>query len=79
MNEPTEDQVQEIKKRQEAALQELSKVYAQRIDDDMGKLHNQIVGFISTSNTPLPYVVMVLEMVKQEAIKLAFKKYLEES
>ena len=79
MNEPTEDQVQEIKKRQEAALQELSKVYAQRIDDDMGKLHNQIVGFISVSGIPLPYVVMVLEMIKRETIDLAFKKYLEES
>lgn len=79
MSESTEEQVQELKKKQEAALKELSKVYDQKIEDDMGKLHNQIVGFISTSGIPLPHVVMVLEMLKREAVNLAFKKYLEES
>lgn len=59
-----------------AALARLEKVYGQQLADKMGKLHNRLVGYISQAQIPLPHVVLVLEMLKDEAMELARQEYM---
>lgn len=60
----------------EALLQQLGEAYHQFLDDNMGLLHNQFVGFIAESRLPLPQVTLVLEMLLLEVKLQARKKYL---
>jgi hypothetical protein len=64
--------------KQKALMEELSKSYELQLDEQMGFLHNQFETFISASRLPISHVVMVLEMLKTEAIAMAFKKYMKE-
>jgi|GEM_PF-4632900 len=59
-----------------AALKRLEKVYGQHLADEMGKLHNRLVGYISEAQIPLPHVVLVLELLKDEAMELARQEYM---
>lgn len=45
-------------------------------EDLMGNLHNRFVGYISEAKIPLPLVVTVLNMLLQEAVEMAYKKYM---
>uniref|UniRef100_A0A6M3KN40 Uncharacterized protein n=1 Tax=viral metagenome TaxID=1070528 RepID=A0A6M3KN40_9ZZZZ len=64
--------------RKNIVLEKLSEAYEEKLNDDMGKLHNRFVGFISMSRLPLPQVLLVLEMLRLETIEQARKSYLGE-
>ena len=86
MTEPTEEQIREREEREaqtrlslekkEAILNALSKEYEARLNDQMANLHNQFVAFIAAANVPLPQTLLVLQMLVQETIEQAYKKYL---
>ena len=57
-------------------MQKVSGLYDKKLDDEMGKLHNQFVGFISAAELPIPQVLLVLEMLKKETVDQAYRKYL---
>lgn len=50
----------------------------QTVQDEMGTLHNRMVAYISESRLPLANVVLVLQLLLDEAIELAKKEYLGE-
>ena len=50
----------------------------QLLKDAMGQLHNRFVAFITEAQLPLPHVIMVLDMLRSEAVELARKTYLGE-
>jgi len=58
------------------ALVEIRTYYETYLEDEMGKLHNQFVAFISESRVPLPRVLIVLEILKAETIEIARQKYM---
>lgn len=60
-----------------AALRRLEKIYGQHLTDSMGRLHNQMVAYISEARIPLPHLVMVLELLLNEAIELARQEYMK--
>lgn len=66
-------------KKHQDILKKMSVMYDQRLDDEMGKLHNQFVGFISVANIPIPQVLLVLEILKKETLEQAYKRYLGEA
>ena len=45
------------------------------IEDRMGHLYNRFVGYISEAKLPVPQVVTVLNMLLQDALGIAEKKY----
>lgn len=57
-------------------LKMLGDAYEAKLEVDMEKMHNQFVGFISVAKLPLPQVLLVLQMLVQETIEQAYKKYL---
>ena len=63
-------------KLKEEAMGQLTKLYESEIADEMGKLHNRFVAYISEARLPLTHVIMVLEMLHQETLELAKKQYL---
>lgn len=69
------DPVGTLKLRQDA-LDQVRKIYEEHLTDEMGKLHNQFVAFVSESRLPLPQVLIVLEMLKAETIEIARQKYM---
>ena len=71
-----EQEEQLAKEKQEALLKALNDSYLIKLDEEMGKLHNQFVGFISASKLPLPQVFLVLEILKMETVNQAFSKYI---
>ena len=74
--EPKQDaEVANLQLRQEA-LDQVRKIYEEQLTDEMGKLHNQFVAFISESRVPLPQVLIVLEILKAETIEIARHKYM---
>lgn len=60
-----------------AALKKLEKIYGQHLTDSMGRLHNQLVAYISEAQIPLPHLVLVLELLRDEAIALAKQEYMK--
>ena len=62
--------------KKQAVLEAMAKQYAEQLDNDMGQLHNQFVGFISASKLPLPQVALVLEILLRETVDEAMKRYL---
>ncbi len=60
-----------------AALRRLEKIYGQHLTDSMGRLHNRMVAYISEARIPLPHVVMVLDLLKDEAVELARREYMK--
>lgn len=70
------EQEKAIEQRQ-ALMQSLSEAYLDKLDKDMGRLHNQFVSFISSAGLPLTEVLLVLEILKREIIDEAYSKYIE--
>jgi len=70
----------EVNKAQVKALllKQADVLYRQQLNNEMGKLHNHFVAFISESKLPLPQVSIVLDILKNETTILARKKYLGE-
>jgi hypothetical protein len=62
--------------KQQAVFEKLAEEYSNQLDDDMGKLHNQFVGFISASKLPLPQVALVLEVLLRETVDEAIRRYM---
>lgn len=60
---------------QQALTAALREGYEENLVDEMGKLYNQFVGFIATARLPLPQVLLVLEMLKQDVIEQAAMRY----
>ena len=79
MGAPTEGKpVEEIDKaigQQQALTAALRESYEDSLVDEMGKLYNHFVGFISSARLPLPQVLLVLEMLKQDTIEQAVQRY----
>jgi hypothetical protein len=67
---------EEIQKQRDSLYQELGKAYQAKLDNDMEKLHNQFVAFISVSHLPMTEVLLVLEILIKETIDQAIKKYM---
>ena len=68
----------EDSQKQQKTTQAINKIiegYEAANDDRMGHLHNQFVGFISASKIPLPQVIVVLQILLNEAMDLAKSKY----
>lgn len=57
-------------------LKQADVLYQQQLNDEMGRLHNRFVAFISESKLPLPQVFVVLDILKDECVELARKQYL---
>lgn len=74
-----ESEIKAIKDAQLKAilLKQADVLYQEHLSNEMGKLHNRFVAFISESGLPLPQVMLVLDMLKDEAVDLARKAYLE--
>jgi hypothetical protein len=72
----TEQTVGMAIEKQQALLEQLSEVYSAKLDDEMGKLHNQFVAFISASKLHLPQVALVLEILLKETVDEAMRKYM---
>lgn len=53
--------------------------YHKNIDSQMENLHTKMVAYISEAKVPLPQLILVLDMLKAEAVDMAFKKYLEDN
>lgn len=60
-----------------AALRRLEKIYGQHLTDSMGRLHNQMVAYISEAQIPLPHLILVLELLRDEAVELARREYMK--
>lgn len=58
-------------------LKQADVLYREHLSNEMGKLHNRFVAFISESRLPLPQIMLVLDMLKNEAVDLARKAYLD--
>jgi hypothetical protein len=72
----TDEAVTEAVAKQQALMEELGKAYSAKLDEDMGKLHNQFVTFISAAKLPLPQVALVLEILLREVVDQAMSKYM---
>ena len=68
--------VQEKLAKQQALIDKVGEEYLSRLDDEMGRLHNQFVAFISATKVPLPHVVMVLQILLRETTDEAMRRYL---
>lgn len=75
MDTPNEEQVRRAVEKQEAIMKKMAEMYSTRLDDQMGQLHNQFVGFISESQLPLPQVLLVLQMLVHETVEQAARQY----
>jgi hypothetical protein len=58
------------------ALRMIQESYVAKLDEDMGKLHNQFVAFISSAGIPMPHVLLVLQILIKETTDQAYEKYL---
>ena len=74
--EAPESESENLQARQSAIMEKLSAAYEKKLDDEMGKLNNQIVGFIAATGLPLPQALLVIEMVRKEIITQAHARYL---
>ena len=52
--------------------------YNTAIDQQMEKLHNRFVAYISESKLPFMQVIMVLQILLSEAVEMATKKYVKD-
>ena len=59
-------------------IAEIVSNYEAGVTDQMGHLHNKFVGFISEAKIPLPNVITLLQMLLNEALEMANKKYIKE-
>ena len=64
--------------KQAAIMEAMADEYSVRLNESMGKLHNQFVAFIGSAQLPLPHVLLVLEMLIKETTDQAFTQYLGE-
>ena len=76
MIEVTEQNAELAAERQTQLLQHLGEAYSDRLDEQMGQLHNQFVTFISAARLPLPQVLLVLEILVNETVAQATERYL---
>ena len=76
MIEVTEQNAELAVERQTQLLQHLGEAYSDRLDEQMGQLHNQFVTFISAARLPLPQVLLVLEILVNETVAQATERYL---
>lgn len=60
-----------------AAFRKMQQMYEVQLDDKMGKLHNQLIAYVSQAQIPLPHLVLVLDLLKDEAVQLAKQKYMK--
>ena len=51
--------------------------YNTALDQQMEKLHNHFVGYISESRLPVMQVIMVLQILLDEAVAMAKTKYVK--
>ena len=56
----------------------LEKRYEEYIEDEAGKLHNQIITLISQNKIPLIQALLVLEVLIEETKRKCFERYLGE-
>lgn len=59
------------------AMKRLEDVYGKHLVDSMGELHNRLVAYISEARIPLPHLVLVLELLRDEAVELARREYMK--
>lgn len=52
--------------------------YEEQQAEQMGQLHNRFVAFISESGVALQNVIVVLQLLQQEATALAVQKYMDQ-
>ena len=55
----------------EQIVQAISKAYDMQVRDTMGNLHNSLVGAVRKSGLPIPYTLIVIEMLRDEMIEAA--------
>jgi len=67
---------QAASERQRAVTQMLAASYDAQLEEQMGQLHNQFVGFIAAARLPLPQVLLVLQILVAETVAQAQEKYL---
>ena len=60
------------------ALEQLRKVYEDKLVDQMGELYNKFSAYVSESILPLPHALMVIELLRDATIEQARKRYLGE-
>lgn len=72
----TEGQAQIAMENQRVLMGALADAYEDQLNTEMGQLHNQFVVFISTARLPLPQVLLVLQILVQETVEQATRKYL---
>jgi hypothetical protein len=75
---PTEQEAEAAAAKREAILKELAASYSAHLDESMGKLHEQFVAFVASSQLPLPQILLVLEILVSETIEQAKNQYLGE-
>lgn len=51
--------------------------YNTALDQQMEKLHNHFIAYISESKLPVMQVIMVLQVLLSEATEMAVKKYVK--
>jgi hypothetical protein len=60
----------------EETFSRLTKIYDDQINDQMGHLYNKFVTYISESKIPVAMVIVVLEILLQEALARAKEGYM---
>ena len=63
---------------QQALMDALATEYQAQLEVRMGHLYQRMNMYISAARIPLPELLMVLEMLKYEAVKLAAEHYVGE-
>lgn len=67
--------MEETQKRQAEYVARLREEYEQNIADEMGQLYNQIVVFVSAAKIPLPHIITVLDILREDALEQAKLMY----
>ncbi len=67
--------VEDIQAKQQVVLSALQQEYENLLDENMGKLYNQFVAFITAAGLPLPQVMLVLSLLMQDVTNQASTQY----
>ena len=57
-------------------VQMIYEMHENQIEEASAHLYNKFIGFISESDLPLPQIVIILQILLDEAINLAKEKYM---
>ena len=60
-----------------ALLRQFEIQFDETLNDRMGFLHNQMVGFVAESRLPITHVITVLQMLLSEATEQAKQKFMK--